>query len=118
MVDIQFVVVKPGPGTESRRAHELRASAARSHASRVAHIRALQRRRDLGRAETEDEAGNGNDSPKQPVSTTNLIWPDQVVRPAPGHLVSALGQGIQDPFGSYDGHKLPRELHLALEDGE
>ena len=43
MVEIQFLLEKPGPGSESRREHELRDSAARSHASKVTHSRAKLR---------------------------------------------------------------------------
>ncbi|OAL39648.1 hypothetical protein AYO20_01045 [Fonsecaea nubica] len=54
MVEIQFLLVKPAPGTESRRARELRNSAARSHAARITHNRARQKKRDVHEGEVEE----------------------------------------------------------------
>ncbi|EXJ73806.1 uncharacterized protein A1O5_03568 [Cladophialophora psammophila CBS 110553] len=54
MVEIEFLLVKPAPGTESRRAQELRIAAARSHAARVTHHRARQRKKELREEEIDD----------------------------------------------------------------
>ncbi|KAJ9603848.1 hypothetical protein H2200_011369 [Cladophialophora chaetospira] len=118
MVEIKFVTVKPGPGTESRRAQELRAAAARSHASRVSHIRAIQRKKELLRADGENVDVHHHQSTKsEDTRPANVLpYPDQSFATSTSHLETTLGQGRSDPFGSYDGSKLPHRLQAALED--
>ncbi|KIW27821.1 uncharacterized protein PV07_07524 [Cladophialophora immunda] len=151
MVEIQFLLVKPAPGTESRRAQELRDSAARSHAARITHNRAKQQRKKKSREEEVDE-GEGFDcscchrASSITTKDSNAIsrWihthsSDAVFhrpsewghghndRPQVGHahgdgvqdqryLWAILGQGRQDPFGSYAGSNLPCRLLAVLED--
>lgn len=64
MVEIQILLVEPEPGAGSRRALELQRSAARSHASRVAHNRTKRKQREV--IQFEDTDFNGKEDRSRP----------------------------------------------------
>lgn len=145
MGEIQFMLVEPAPGVQSRRDRELQDSLARSHASRVSHARAknkpkrpsspreshhedcewcskriLQPQNQRMRANRNNHHSHTHLSPDKADSNTNDGYSDlskQLIR-RKSPLSIILAQTKRDPFDSYGGSTLPSKLMTVLEDGE